>query len=185
MPFTIEIHDGPLRDLLTRLREAGEDMTPVYGEIGEDVTLRVKQRFGSGTDPDGNPWAPNSDTVLRRLLHSKKGSFTKTGALSAKGEQTLAGKRPLVDSGSLRDTIYFETDGDGVTVGSGLKYAGVHQFGARKGQFGVSRRGLPIPWGDIPARRFMPLTADAEIDPDEERLVLELIERYYQQIADN
>lgn len=32
--------------------------------------------------------------------------------------------------------------------------------GAKRGAFGVSRRGGPLPWGDIPARPFLGLSAD-------------------------
>ena len=35
-----------------------------------------------------------------------------------------------------------------------------HQFGAEKGAFGATSRGTPIPWGDIPARPFLGLSAD-------------------------
>ena len=42
-----------------------------------------------------------------------------------------------------------------MAVGSSLEYAAVQQFGARRGEFGRTRRGAPIPWGDIPARPFL------------------------------
>ena len=41
-------------------------------------------------------------------------------------------------------------------------YAGTHQFGAKKGQYGSTSRGQPIPWGDIPAREFLGLSDDDE-----------------------
>jgi phage gpG-like protein len=47
----------------------------------------------------------------------------------------------------------------GVEVGSSLEYAAVQQFGARQGQLGRTRRGAPIPWGDIPPRPFLGLSA--------------------------
>lgn len=37
-------------------------------------------------------------------------------------------------------------------------YAGSQQFGAAKGSFGNTKRGSPIPWGDIPAREFLGLS---------------------------
>ena len=47
-------------------------------------------------------------------------------------------------------------------VGSGRVYAGTHQFGAKRGAFGRTAKGGPIPWGDIPARPFLGLSdADA------------------------
>jgi len=54
-------------------------------------------------------------------------------------------------------------------VGSVLEYAAVQQFGAKKGAFGRTRRGAPIPWGDIPPRPFLGLS-DAD-----RRSILDLI----------
>ena len=47
-------------------------------------------------------------------------------------------------------------------VGSPLIYAGVHQFGAKKGAFGTTSKGSPIPWGDIAARPFLGVSNDDE-----------------------
>lgn len=48
-------------------------------------------------------------------------------------------------------------------MGSGLIYAGTHQFGAQKGSYGSTSKGQPIPFGDIPAREFLGLSyADRE-----------------------
>lgn len=35
--------------------------------------------------------------------------------------------------------------------------------GARKGQFGRTSRGAPIPWGNIPARDFLGVSADDRV----------------------
>jgi len=47
-----------------------------------------------------------------------------------------------------------------VRIGSPMIYAGVRQYGAKRGEFGMgvfkTRNGVfPIPWGDIPARPFL------------------------------
>ena len=52
-------------------------------------------------------------------------------------------------------------------MGTNLVYATTHQFGALKGQFGFAafdtRAGaFEIPWGDIPARPFLGISADTE-----------------------
>ncbi|MGB0955835.1 MAG: phage virion morphogenesis protein [Panacagrimonas sp.] len=48
------------------------------------------------------------------------------------------------------------------------KLTTIQQFGARKGAFGTTRRGAPIPWGDIPARPFLGIS-------DEDRTEIELL----------
>ena len=61
----------------------------------------------------------------------------------------------------LGTTINYQVQGeDAVGIGSPMVYAGTFHFGAKSGEFGfgvyASRNGsFPIPWGDIPARRFL------------------------------
>lgn len=42
-----------------------------------------------------------------------------------------------------------------IEIGSPAEYAPMHQFGAKKGAFGRTNRGAPIPWDEIPARPFL------------------------------
>ena len=60
----------------------------------------------------------------------------------------------LTESGDLGRCITVRATRDSVEIGSTRIYAGTHQFGARRGQYGADRAGRPIPWGDIPARPF-------------------------------
>ena len=46
--------------------------------------------------------------------------------------------------------------------GSPMVYAAAMQFGAAQGAFGRTRRNGPIPWGNIPARPFLGISADDE-----------------------
>jgi phage gpG-like protein len=61
----------------------------------------------------------------------------------------------LVLNGYLQSKMFYQASSDELVFGSVKKYAAVQQFGARKGAFGTTRRGAPIPWGDIPARPFL------------------------------
>jgi len=47
------------------------------------------------------------------------------------------------------------------TIGTRKKYAAAHQHDAKKGQYGKTRRGGPIPWGDAPALPFIGVSDDA------------------------
>lgn len=102
--------------------------------------------------------------------------------------KTRAGQ-PLRDRGILQNSITSKVSGDRVYVGTSVKYAAVHQFGARKGSFGTvlarvrshertrdgkthtvrahARKQL-VPWGDIPARPFL-------LVQDEDRVELEAV----------
>ncbi|MEO1751543.1 hypothetical protein [Thiofaba sp. EF100] len=46
-------------------------------------------------------------------------------------------------------------------------------------QFGLDKRGRKVPWGDVPARPFFPVTRDGRFYDDSARaLVLETIRKY-------
>lgn len=54
--FTIEVQDTEVKALLKRLQAAGTNMRPIYQDIGEGIMERTKQRFSTGTGPDGVKW---------------------------------------------------------------------------------------------------------------------------------
>ena len=128
--------------LLQRAADAMLDTTPLMAQIGEYMVDSTKQRFQSGTSPDGTPWEPNSLAPISRQ----------------------GGARPLWGaSGNLSSRIDTIPTRNAVSWGSPLRYAAVQQFGASKGSFGsfsgVDKNGRPFsgaaPWADIPARPFI------------------------------
>ncbi len=80
---------------------------------------------------------------------------------------------PLIKSGVLKNSIYSRYDSEAAYVYTTKKYAPTHQFGARQGQYGRSRRNGPIPWGDVPARPFMMIQDEdvAKIQVEQARFI--------------
>lgn len=133
----IQIDDRAVLDALRRLQAAGADLRPALYDIGEYLIFSTKRRFGEGKAPDGTPWAPNRPATLAR----KRGS------------------KPLIgESKRLGNEFDYLIGANRLEFGSSVEYAAVQQLGARKGQFGTTRRGSPIPWGNIPARPFLGLS---------------------------
>ena len=143
--------------LLKRIQHAGANPRPALKQISELLVDSTKQRFRTSTAPDGSRWAPNTPTTLFAQLSRFSGSFKKDGALSAKGSRRAGNKKPLIgESKALSTEINARPVSDSIIeIGSPVEYAAVHQFGAKKGAFGRTKRGAPIPWGDIPARPFL------------------------------
>lgn len=137
--ITIEIDDAQVRAVLDRLAKRAANPRAALLEIGEELRESTLKRFTTSAAPDGSRWAPNS--LVTRLR--KKGD------------------KPLIGAGKALSTqIHYRVADDAVYIGSPMVYAATQQFGARKGAFGTSRRGGPLPWGDIPARPFLGLSAD-------------------------
>ena len=162
--FSIDIDDAALRAGLARMAQRSGALQPALRQIGELLVASTKARFQTGTAPDGQRWAPNSRATIERGFArrstGRKGYLDKGGRVTKRGAGFIAGKRPLIgESKSLSRQIYPRAGANWVEIRSGVDYAAVQQFGARKGQFGRTRRGSPIPWGNIPARPFLGISA--------------------------
>jgi phage virion morphogenesis protein len=154
--ITVTVDDRQVLEALERLRASAADLRPVLEDIGQALTESARLTFHDARDPYGRPWAPLTElTVSRR----REGSAV-----------------PLRDTGRLMNSLTYRADADSVEVGTNVIYAGTHQFGARQGAFGRTRRGGPIPWGDIPARPFLPTDGLPE---EQRREVLDLIRDHF------
>lgn len=160
MPQIVELIDRSALDSLRGFLHRARHLRPVLLEIGEEMAESTKRRFDTATDPDGTAWAPNSASTLAR--YSANFARKKDGGLTKRSAAKLAGKKPGTgETRMLATTINYQVPSDtSVTIGSPMVYAGTFHYGAKSGEFGfgmyASRSGsFPIPWGEIPARRFL------------------------------
>jgi phage virion morphogenesis protein len=136
IPTKIEVEATEAREVLARLVEANANLRPLMQSIAGFMRDRVEENFQS----EGRPkWTPLSPVTVERR-GSAHPILQRTGRLAANIAQAF--------------------DDTSATVGSNTEYARVMQEGAKQGAFGESRRGGPIPWGDIPARPFLILTEE-------------------------
>ncbi len=137
----VRVDDGLVRRAFGALDALGADLTPLMREVGASVVSSTQLRFEAGRAPDGTPWKPS----LRA--------------------QQVAGQT-LLQSGRLRASITAAAGPRRVVVGTGVRYAAVHQFGATiraktaKGlRFQVGNRFLIRRQVTIPARPFLGISA--------------------------
>ena len=149
--FGIQFNVGASREAIRRAIEQLEDARPLYQEIAEYMTDATRQRFISGTAPDGGKWPAKKQSTLDRYKRLGYGNLN----------------RVLIGPGKrLSREIVSEATKTGAVIGSALIYSGVMQDGAARGAFGTNGRGRPIPWGNIPARTWLGISRQ-----DEERIV--------------
>ena len=129
--------------------------------------------------------APLMEDISRALLSETMMNFQLGGrpAWAGLSPLTIARRRGgagaiLQDTGELKRSIKATHTVDTATIGSNLKYAPTHQFGAKQGEFGRSDRNTPLPWGDIPARPFIPMDKNGDIDHDGFLTVSEIVNGY-------
>ena len=179
--IVIDITTDPIINALSRMASAlGEEgLKKPLIQIGEYLADSTRKRFNTGTSPDGMPWARNTKTTYERYLASPdrgkntlQGNTPNKGRINKRGAGQAASKKPLIDTGTLAESITWQLLPHGVMIGSDRKYASTQQFGASKGQFGHDKFGRPIPWGNIPARPFLGLSAQDETE------VMDIIRRH-------
>lgn len=160
--LVFRIDDGGAKKKLAALQGATRDMKPVYETIGRVLVNRIRLGFKLGIDPWGTPWA---------ALKIRQG-------------------QPLRDKGRLQRSITSQPDAQGVTVGTNLRYAPVHQFGATIEPKKAKRLVFPGPNGKlifakkvtIPARPFLPLrrgSAAVVLPPAWSVLVVNALKAYF------
>lgn len=143
---SITIEDAALQAWLRRSIQNLSHPADALAEIGEILVKSTQQRFATQSAPDGGAWEPNSPVTRARKTNP----------------------HILTEHGYLGDTIHAQMEGaTAVLVGSNRVYAAVQQFGQKKGASGTTRRGAPIPWGDIPARPFLGVSDEDRRDIEE------------------
>lgn len=154
----IEIDDEQALRAFQRAAAAGRDLSPLMRDIAGVIEDAIERAFQTQSDPEtGEPWAPLAEST------KKKRSGSAPFAI-------------LQDSSSLVQSIGSESSATEAAAGVAEIYGVTHQFGAEKGEFGATRRGQPIPFGDIPARPFLGLSAEDENE------ILDLVSTY---LSDN
>lgn len=153
--MSIILDDSDLQRVLNNAARHLTNTAPLMDDISRQLVTESKLNFDFGGRP---AWAGLSPVTLARRSHGG-------GAI-------------LQDSGRLKGSIVGTHTVDTATVGTNLKYAPTHQFGASMGQYGHTKRNSPIPWGDIPARPFIPLDKNGDISYDGFLAVREVVNGY-------
>lgn len=139
MQIDVEIKDKEIKRLFTRLQGNLKDLTPAFQRIGEIIRSSVIRNFQAGGRPD--KWTP---TKARSISRAHTGKQTRPGARrkaytlrggSAKGsERYTSGKKTLIDTARLQNSITARAGADRVIVGTNLVYARIHQMGGMAGR---------------------------------------------------
>ena len=153
--MTINFDASELERVLHNAANHLTHTAPLMEDISRQLVTETKLNFDFGGRP---AWAGLSPVTLARRAHGG-------GAI-------------LQDSGELKGSIKASHTVDTATVGTNLKYAPTHQFGAKQGEFGRSDRNTPLPWGDIPARPFIPMDKNGDISYDGFLAVREVVNGY-------
>ncbi len=152
-PITITIDDRQVQASLAQLIRHVSDLTPIMEDIGAALGNLTEDAFQ--VEGPGWPQLKPSTVKLRGSAH------------------------PILQrsAGGLAASITHGGDRNSAWVGASKIYAAVQQFGQKKGASGTTRRGAPIPWGDIPARPYIPMTASGDLTRAAHDEVMDILTR--------
>ena len=142
---TIKYNDREVIEALNRLNRAGRDLRPAMRDIAAALEDSVEEAFQKEASPSGTPWKVLTEHTKARRARTRK----------------WPGQILQVD-GRLAGSTTSDYDASSAVVGTGVVYAPTHQFGAEEGEFGSTRSGRPIPFGDIPARPFLGFSTETK-----------------------
>ncbi|MEX3628753.1 MAG: phage virion morphogenesis protein [Burkholderia sp.] len=180
------IGEDRLRATLQRLADRAGHAAPAMAGIAAELlrqTERVFEKEGRGVGLD-HDWADLSEVTKHRraLMQSGGRQFGKNGRELKRYARARTGPMKILQvTGTLAKSIQPVSNAHEAGLSTNLAYAATMFFGAKKGQFGHDSRNHPIPWGDIPARPFLPVRTEGsgfKLSNPAERSVIEILERY-------
>jgi phage virion morphogenesis protein len=153
--FTFEIDELAARERISGLIDRMQDPAEFYKAVGERLVNSATANFEREAGPDGTPWPALRPSTLSQRIKNK-----------------VASTKILTATQALKASIIYQLESGGVRIGSPLAYAAVQQFGAEQGAFGAfigrDKNGRDhfhhLPWGDIPARPYLGVSAEDETE---------------------
>lgn len=189
--IVVALDAKPADKKLAGLLKSVQNPAPLYAAIGSQIANRIRLCFRMGIDPWGRPWLP----IKWRAPRSRDDrTLTRTGRGQVAANAGGSAGQPLRDTGRLARSITSKADAAGVTVGTNVRYARTHQFGATIKPTKAKRLVFPGPSGalifakkvTVPGRPFMPLRrgeSTVALPPAWSLLVVGTIKRFLKSAA--
>ena len=145
--FEIKVDNQGLVEKLKALDRRVSNLRPFFEEVGEIIKTSIVRNFEVGGryravgDWHGGSlkWQALSTVTLfgaREGIGKGGGKFVekKSGDLTQKGQNRLAGKKILIQEELLMGSINWRAASAEVEVGSNLAYSAIHNFGGKAGR---------------------------------------------------
>lgn len=125
----------------------------------------------------GQDMSPVMRVIAQELARQTEKNFAAEGRpkwLGIKPRKGREGGHILQDTGQLAASITTGHDAGSATIGTNKVYAAIHQFGGKTG------RGHKV---TMPARPFLPIDAQGQLQPEAEENILGLVNSYLRRVV--
>ncbi|RSN84436.1 phage virion morphogenesis protein [Acinetobacter baumannii] len=158
----IKINDQALVDRLLQVGRRLTNASPLAAAIAATLGTVVDENF----EQQGRPkWAGRKPTTIK--IYEYKG-YSYGGILHRTGD--------------LRSRVATSHTQDEAIISNNMPYAAAMHFGIKKGASGRTKRGAPIPFGDIEPRVFMPMDTEGNLQKEAEEEIFFDVDHYWQKI---
>jgi len=155
--LTIEINHQHLQQTLSQIESAVGDLQPLMQSIATELASQTEENF----EQEGRPqWPELSDVTTEN--RAKHGHWL--------------GQMLQVSAAGLAASITTHATESSAMVRSNKTYAAMMQFGGEQSDF-------PQLWGDIPARTYLPMNAEGNLQPEAEEAILELAINHLEKVV--
>jgi phage virion morphogenesis protein len=148
--ITVALEHDHLQAALRKVEWAVGDMAPLMRGVAAELASITEENFenqGQGS----NDWPALSEVTTSR--REKTGNWP--------------GQMLQVSAAGLAASITTQATDSSALVGSNKPYAAMMHFGGDQADF-------PHLWGDIPARPYLPMDAEGNLQPEAEEAILDL-----------
>lgn len=108
----VELNSQAAQDAINQYVQVLGDPKPLFGDIGEYLTIAHNQRFRDQISPDGTPWQPLSPSYQKQKRKNQN--------------------KILFLDGYLANTMRYQVGENELQFGSNLPYAAIHHFGGER-----------------------------------------------------
>lgn len=146
--FTVELKTEHLQQTLSQIEGAIGDLKPLMHSIAAELASQTEENF----EHEGRPeWPELSDVTTEK--RAKHGHWP--------------GQILQVNAAGLAASITTHATDSSAMVGSNKPYAAMMHFGGDQTDF-------PWLWGDVPARPYLPMDSDGNLQSQSEEAILKL-----------
>ncbi|TBV10251.1 phage virion morphogenesis protein [Stutzerimonas kirkiae] len=155
----VGLSHAELQAALRRVEWAVGDLAPLMKSIAIELGSITEENLDA-EGQSGNAWPALSEVTT--AIREAAGNWP--------------GKMLQVSAAGLAASITTHADDSSALVGSNKPYAAMMHFGGDQADF-------PHLWGDIPARSYLPMDADGQLQPEAGASVLDLAVAHTEKVA--
>ena len=155
--ISIDYDNEQVLEIFNQLLERSQNVGAAMADIGASMLLSTEERFDQQRDPQGKPWKDLKADTWENKKHSK-----------------ILSEEPL-----LRHSFTYQVDDEGVSWGTNVIYAAIHQLGGTINMPARSQKVFNKGWATIPAYQIeIPARSSLGVSKEDQQQILAIMREH-------